>query len=68
MIYTEIYNVKKLSLRAFRVLPPLEVAAEKRGEGELVFSFLRSRCFLLFSSLFSNVKGANGPFSYVILP
>ena len=37
MIYNEIYNVKKLALRAFRVLPPLEVAAEKRGEGEIVF-------------------------------
>ena len=56
MIYNEIYNVKKLALRAFRVLPPLEVAAEKRGEGELVFFLFPFPCATLtrdafFSSL-----------------
>ena len=68
MIYTGIYNAKKLALRAFRVVPLLEVAAEKRGEGELVFcDFLSMRSTLtrdaFFSSLFTSVKEENGPSS-----
>ena len=63
MIYTEIYNVKKLALRAFRVVPPLEIAAEKRGEGELVFGLSFCARDAFFSSLFTSVKEENGPSS-----